>query len=250
MKFKNFTFLLLLTLVIACKTEKENYVYESETLKIKQLTKSTFVHISYLQTESFGNVPCNGMVVVDDGEALIFDTPANDAQSKELLDWLENSLKVKPKGVVATHFHADCLGGLTEFHSRQVPSYASSKTIDLAKERNEIVPQQAFDTYLELQVGNTKVANEFFGEGHTKDNIISYLADEKVLFGGCLIKEVGTGEGYLGDANVDEWSATVTRIKSKYENAEIIIPGHGKPGGQDLLDFTIELFKGKRTDAN
>lgn len=243
MKLRILAVLFILITIIACKKEKENYVYESETLKIKQLTESTFVHISYLQTESFGNVPCNGMIVVDNGEALIFDTPAKDAQSKELLDWLENSLKVKPKGVVATHFHADCLGGLKEFHNRQVPSYASNKTIALAKERNETLPQQGFDTYLELQIGNSKVANEFFGEGHTKDNIVSYFPDEKVLFGGCLIKEVGAGKGNLEDANVDEWSATVARIKIKYKNVEIIIPGHGKTGGQDLLDFTIELFK-------
>ncbi len=245
MKLRIFTILFILTTVIACKTEKANYVYESETLKIKQLTESTFVHISYLQTESFGNVPCNGMIVVDSGEALIFDTPANDAQSKELLDWLENSLKVKPKGVVATHFHADCLGGLTEFHKRQVPSYAGNKTIAWAKERNETLPQHGFDSLLELSVGNKKVINEFFGEGHTRDNIVSYFPDEKVLFGGCLIKEVGTGKGNLEDANVDEWPATVARIKAKYENVEIVIPGHGKTGGQDLLDFTIELFQKK-----
>lgn len=228
--------------MVACKKENPSYAYESETLKIQQLTENTFVHISYLQTESFGNVACNGMIVIDNGEALIFDTPANDLQSKELLDWIENSLRVKPKGIVVTHFHADCLGGLTEFHNRQVPSYASTKTIALAKERDETLPQHGFDTYLELNVGNRKVVNEFLGEGHTRDNIISYFPTEKVIFGGCLIKEVGAGKGNLADANVDEWSTTVARIREKYTDAEIVIPGHGKPGGQDLLNFTIELF--------
>lgn len=242
MKLSIFTFLLIFVVAIACKKDKIDYTYESETLKIQQLTENTFVHISYLQTESFGNVPCNGMIVVDNREALIFDTPANDAQSKELLDWLENSLNVKPKGVVATHFHADCLGGLTEFHNRQIPSYASNRTIALAKERNETLPQQGFDTYFELQVGNTNVVNEFFGEGHTRDNIVSYFPSNKVLFGGCLIKEVGAGKGNLADANTDAWSATVARIKTKYENVELVIPGHGKTGGQDLLTYTIELF--------
>lgn len=231
--------------MVACKKENPGYAYESETLKIQQLTENTFVHISYLQTESFGNVACNGMIVTDNGEALIFDTPANDLQSKELLDWIENSLRVKPKGIVVTHFHADCLGGLTEFHNRQVPSYASVKTIEFAKDRSEILPQHGFDRYLELTVGNKKVANEFFGEGHTRDNIISYFPTEQVMFGGCLIKEVGAGKGNLEDANVDDWSATVAQIKEKYADAGIIIPGHGKPGGLDLLNYTIELFNKK-----
>lgn len=228
---------------MACKPNKANYIYESETLKIQQLTENTFVHISYLQTESFGNVPCNGMIVIDNGEALIVDTPTHDSSSKELLEWIENSLKVKPKGVVVTHFHADCLGGLNEFHNRQILSYASTKTIAWAKERNETVPQHGFDIYLELRVGNKKVVNEFLGEGHTRDNIVSYFPTDKVIFGGCLIKEVGAGKGNLADANVDGWSATVARITEKYADAVIVIPGHGKSGGQELLNYTLELFQ-------
>jgi metallo-beta-lactamase class B len=85
--------------------------------------------------------------------------------------------------------------------------------------------------------------NEYFGEGHTKDNIVSYFPSEKVLFGGCLIKEVNASKGYLGDANISEWSGTVQSVKRKYGNAKIVLPGHGKPGGMELLDYTIELFK-------
>lgn len=38
-------------------------------------------------------------------------------------------------------------------------------------------------------------------------------------------------------------SATVELVKHKYGKANIIIPGHGKPGGIELLDYTIDLFK-------
>jgi metallo-beta-lactamase class B len=47
----------------------------------------------------------------------------------------------------------------------------------------------------------------------------------------------------LGDANISEWSGTVQSVKRKYGNAKIVLPGHGKPGGMELLDYTIELFK-------
>ena len=33
------------------------------------------------------------------------------------------------------------------------------------------------------------------------------------------------------------------RIKKELPNLEIIIPGHGKNGGEALLDYTIQLFK-------
>lgn len=237
-----FIFILLLG-ISSCKTQKFISKYESSNLKVEKLTNHTYRHISYLSTEDFGKVNCNGMIVADGGEAIIFDTPTNDTDSKELIDWVNNTLKCKVVGIVVTHFHTDCLGGLQEFHTRHIPSYASVKTIELARADSVQIPQIGFEKYMELRVGGKKVVNEFFGEGHTVDNIVSYFPDEKVLFGGCLIKELGATKGYLGDANVNDWSQTVQAVKSRYEKAKLIIPGHGKPGSVDLLDYTIKLFK-------
>lgn len=242
LKLQLYLVILVLLEGMGCKSQEALSTYKSETLQIKQLSENTFLHISYLNTESFGRVACNGMIVIDGGEAVIFDTPANDADSKELLTWIEGTLKCIPKGVVVSHFHTDCLGGLGEFHRRQIPSYANYRTIELAKLNDRILPLHGFSNYLELAVGSTKVESEFLGEGHTKDNIISYFPNEKVLFGGCLIKEAGAGKGNLEDANVGSWSATVEKVKAKYGDAKVIIPGHGNVGGQDLLHYTIQLF--------
>lgn len=228
---------------LGCKDQKDTLVYESTNLKVEKLTNNTFRHISYLSTEDFGKVSCNGMIVIDYNEAIIFDTPSNDADSKELIDWVEKTLNAKVTSIVVTHFHDDCLGGLNEFHLRQIPSYSSFKTIELAKLNDIQPPQNGFKNYLEIPVGHKKVVNEFIGEGHTIDNIVSYFPDENVLFGGCLIKTLGASKGFLGDANINEWSNTVLTVKSKYENAKIIIPGHGNPGNSELLDYTIKLFK-------
>jgi len=218
-------------------------VYQSHTLKVNALTTSTYVHISYLQTNSFGRVACNGMIVVNKKEAIIFDTPANDSTSYELIDFVENKLKCKIKAVVINHFHEDCLGGLRAFHARGVASYASNKTIELAGRDNVILPQNGFDTSLILNVGNQKVINTFFGEGHTRDNIVSYFPAEQVLFGGCLIKELNAGKGNLADANTSEWANTVAKVAAAYPRIQYVVPGHGKPGDQKLLTYTIQLFQ-------
>jgi len=229
----------------SCNTsERDNAVYESDNLRIEQLTPHTFVHISYLETNDYGKVPCNGMVVIDNGEAIIFDTPTNDAVSKELIAWVEEKAKAIVKKVVITHFHVDCLGGLQAFHNRNIPSYANELTIQLARENEvETLPTNGFENLMELEVGGKKVMNEHLGEGHTRDNIICYFPTDKVMFGGCLIKSNGAGKGNLADANVEEWSNTVEKIKTKYKDAQIIIPGHGKTGGVGLLDYTIAKFK-------
>lgn len=54
---------------------------------------------------------------------------------------------------------------------------------------------------------------------------------------------MGAGKGNLDDANPDEWSATVEKLQKKYGDAPIVIPGHGTPGGQELLEYTVQMFK-------
>ncbi|WP_158975690.1 hypothetical protein [Cellulophaga sp. L1A9] len=46
-----------------------------------------------------------------------------------------------------------------------------------------------------------------------------------------------------GDINLKEWSNTIPKMKQKYPDLKLIIPGHGDAGGQELLNYTIELFK-------
>jgi metallo-beta-lactamase class B len=115
----------------------------------------------------------------------------------------------------------------------------------MARASNSPIPKNGFDNLLELKVGDKKVFAEFFGEGHTKDNVIGYFPDEKIVFGGCLIKESGAGKGNLEDANINDWPLTVAKLKEKYPDTKIAIPGHGKLGGTELFDYTIQLFEQK-----
>lgn len=226
-------------------TKADNIVYETEALLIRKLSDQVYQHISFLNTESFGRVECNGMVVTNGNETLVFDTPTDDKGSAELIDYFtkQNS---KVVGVVATHFHADCVGGLNEFHTRKIPSYANNLTIQLINEKAEgVAPQHGFDNDLELNVGEKEVMISFVGAGHTRDNVVAYFPDEETLFGGCLLKEVGASKGYLGDADTLAWSATMLKLKTKFPHLKIVIPGHGKTGGAELLDYTEQLFRRK-----
>lgn len=227
--------------------KSDSIIYQTENLIVRRLSAHVFIHDSFLNTQSFGRVSCNGMLVVDENEAIIFDTPTNDESSKELIDFVTKDLNCKINAIVPTHFHADCVGGLKTFHDQNIPSYAGKRTIELLqKKNNTLIPLNDFKNSLSLNVGTKKVYVEFFGEGHTKDNVIGYFPADKAVFGGCLIKEVGAGEGNLEDANVQAWSETVTKLKQKYPDSEIVIPGHGKPGGVELFDYTINLFSSNK----
>ncbi|MES2447117.1 MAG: subclass B1 metallo-beta-lactamase [Bacteroidota bacterium] len=245
---QTYIILFLTIFAIACNLPnksafKQKIVYQSKDLIITQLTENSFQHTSYLQTNDFGNVPCNGLIVSDNNEAVVFDTPTTNKTAEELINFIKQTLKFKINAVAPTHFHNDCLAGLAAFHSKKIPSYAYLKTVALAKADTLIAPQNSFTDSLILNVGSTNTIIKFFGEGHTKDNVVAYFPKDKVMFGGCLVKELNATKGFLGDANVASWSNTVQKVKKAYPAVQIIVPGHGKNGNQALLDYTIKLFK-------
>lgn len=220
-------------------------IYQSKNLIITKLSNHIYQHISFLNTDDFGKVECNGMVVINENEGIVFDTPTDNDSSMELINFISKELKATLIAVIPTHFHEDCVGGIQEFEKLNIPIYVSKRTAALLKENGQNVSNAmtTFDSSLTLNIGNKEVYAEYFGEGHTKDNVIGIFPESNAVFGGCLIKTFGAGKGYLGDAITDKWSETVKKIKSKYPNAEIVIPGHGKLGGTELFDYTIKLFE-------
>ena len=216
---------------------------QAQQITLKQLSNNTFIHTSYLQTDDFGHVPCNGLVIRNGQQALVFDTPTDDKGAKELIRLVQDSLHCKVVMVIPTHFHNDCLGGLQAFHDAGIPSIANELTLELAKNSQVTVPEFSFHKSFTFKVGQEKVLIKFLGEGHTRDNVVGYFPSEKVLFGGCLIKEIGASKGYLGDANVEAWSITVKRVKRKFPRVKWVVPGHGLAGDSRLLNYTRKLFK-------
>lgn len=244
---KTLLIILISLTILNCSTQKPEAfkpkeIYKSNDLTVTQITENCFVHISFLQTNDFGNVPCNGLIVTNNKEAIIFDTPTNEKNSEELIRWVNENLDCKINAIIPTHFHDDCLGGLKAFDKKDIPSYAYYKTIEFAKENNYNVPKNSFKDSLILKAGDEIITVKFFGEGHTRDNVVGYFPSEHVMFGGCLIKEIGAGKGYLGDANVNNWAGTVENVKKANPDVRIVIPGHGEFGDSRLLDYTINLF--------
>lgn len=46
-----------------------------------------------------------------------------------------------------------------------------------------------------------------------------------------------------GEADLAEWPNTIRALERKYPEAKIIVPGHGQPGGTELLRHTEELIE-------
>jgi metallo-beta-lactamase class B len=215
----------------------------SKDIEVIRLSEHAYIHVSYAEAPPWGRVASNGMIVVSNGEALLLDTPMNDALTKTLVEWITGSLKARVVGFLANHWHPDCIGGLAYLHSVGIPSYAHQKIIEICQEKKLPMPQHAFVHSLTLRAGKEVVISKYFGAGHTVDNIVSYIPSERILFGGCMVKDI-TAEtlGNIADADLTEWPKTIGNVRAAYPAVRIVVPGHGAAGGAELLTRTAELL--------
>lgn len=216
----------------------------SDDLQIIPLSANAYLHVSWSTLPEYGRFNDNGLIYINNKEAVIFDTPPDDSLSRLLLKWFAGNFPgVTIKAIVATHFHSDCLGGLKTFHANGITSYAHQLTNQLIRSDSVERPQKDFSKTLRLRIGKEDILCQYFGEGHSRDNIVGWVPAEKILFGGCMIKAMDAGRGNLGDAVLSEWSNTVKRVRSEFGKALVVIPGHGDYGGPELLDYTIKMFE-------
>jgi metallo-beta-lactamase class B len=216
----------------------------SDDIQLIQISEKAYIHISVSEMAGFGKVSSNGLIFVNDHEALLFDTPATDSQTETLVKWIADSLSTAVTAFVPTHWHDDCIGGLGYIHSKGITSYANQMTVDLAKANGKPVPQNAFTDFLQLGLHGDRVECHYLGGGHTADNIVVWIQSEKILFAGCMVKDIHSkGLGNLSDAKPEEWLPTIQKVTAKFPDAEIVIPGHGQMGGRNLLEHTGELLR-------
>lgn len=239
------TILFLFSLLLSCAEaqNKDEILTIRDDLKIQKVSDYVYIHISNLNFNGSA-VPCNGMICVNENECIIIDTPVNNDQTKNLIEYVQNVLKLKIKAVIPCHWHSDCIGGLSEFHKNNIPSYSSKLTKEIAEAKGISLPQNVFTDSIKINFGKDEVIAKYLGGGHTKDNIVVWFPSEKILFGGCLIKAVKWNNlGNLADAVVDEWENSVEKVKQSFPDVKIVVPGHDEYGGIELLNHTIKLVQ-------
>lgn len=240
------TFIVLLGLYQTA-ARPDHKIKIDDDIQLIQIKDSIFIHTSWFQTQNFGKVPANGLIIVKNGQAILVDTPWNNEMTKQLTKFIEDSLKVKLVKLIAGHYHADCIGGLEYLQNRGIESIANSRTVTKCKEDKLPVPSISFTDSLILNFNGLQLECRYFGGGHTVDNITVWIPEKRILFGGCLIKSAdAVNLGNIEEADLDDWDLTVKKVMKKYDNIELVVPGHGHYGDSGLLSHTIELVEKQR----
>ena len=88
-----------------------------------------------------------------------------------------------------------------------------------------------------VRLGRTEIRLLQLGRGHTKGDTVAWLPESEVLFSGDLV-EFGAAP-YTGDAYLEDWPATLTRLAALKPRA--LVPGRGDAlVGKDRCQLAIE----------
>lgn len=222
------------------------YSQEGNTkLKFTKLTEDLYVYTNY-KLFSGAQFPSNSMYLVTNEGVVLFDTPWDETQFQPLLDSIEKRHGKKVIMCIATHFHADSSAGLEYYSSKGIKTYTSKMTYDITMQKKEGSPAKyTFENDTIFKVGGKTFETFYPGKGHSPDNIVIWVKDEKVLYGGCFVKSVENDDlGNLSDADVEAWDDSVGRVLGKYPKPLYVIPGHfGWSKGDKALKHTMKLVK-------
>jgi metallo-beta-lactamase class B VIM len=221
-------------------------------LDIKPLAPGVWLHTSWRTTATWGLVPSNGLIVREGDHLVVIDTAWGDAPSRALLARIDRELHLPVAKLIVTHFHDDCLEGWEAFAERGARIVASEQTLALAK----VKATPAFDLYRlapgeKFGCGSLEIF--YPGPAHAPDNVVVWLPSARILDGGCAVRALASGSlGNLSDASLADWPASIARVQAAYPDAHVILPGHGDPGGSELLTHTHDLAQAAcaKTDSS
>ncbi|QFU77050.1 subclass B1 metallo-beta-lactamase [Halioglobus maricola] len=209
-------------------------------MEIRKLASGVYLHTSYAALPNIGFYPSNGLVVVRDQQAYLIDTPWLVPDTGELLRWVE-AQGWELQASISTHYHEDRASGIATLNERDIPTWAFAMTNEFLQAGGSATAAHTFDGE-----GVWLLQDEIYawypGGGHTADNIVVWLPREKILVGGCLVRAADARSmGNTADADIAAWAGSALRVQEKFHEAVTVLPGHGAPGGLELLTHTADL---------
>lgn len=237
-------FLLIQSVLISGHIIAQTYpISITSELGLKPLSNNLWIHTSTTDRPHWGPVPANGLALITDNELFLIDTPWNNAQTENLVNWFKRNHSIRKVSVIICHYHQDNLGGLQWIRQLGYNSYSIERTRVICRQKGIPVPEYAIPEKYRFNFSQSPIEVFFPGPGHTVDSIAVYLPEEQVLFGGCSIKAISNKTlGNTAEADLINWSDSLRNLKETFPEARVVVPGHGLEGGLDLIDHTIKLL--------
>lgn len=222
-------------------------------VELVALDPGVWLHRSWYTYPGGGRFSSNGLVVQDGDGLILVDTAWGEMATASLLTLVDDEIGLPIHRAVVTHFHADRAGGVDLLEARGIEVLAHPRTPELGSRLGIPAPDSGLAALgtpgTILAYGAFEVA--FPGAGHAPDNLFVWFPERRLLFGGCALRAAAArGTGNLDDADLASWAAALVTIEAAYGAADRVVPGHGEPGGADLLGHTLALVRQELATAS
>jgi glyoxylase-like metal-dependent hydrolase (beta-lactamase superfamily II) len=191
-------------------------------------------------------------VVLGGDEVLVIDTRSTHVQGREILADLRELTTAPVTVVVDTHGHFDHAFGNSVFRPATIWGQEGCVTFmdrtgdvrraaiaaeepGLAADLAEVVidpPDRTFSETATIEVGGRRVELRYLGRGHTDHDIVIDVPNTGVLFVGDLMENGAVP--FFGDGYPLDWPETALRAAELA--TDVVVPGHGDPGGRAFAD--------------
>jgi metallo-beta-lactamase class B len=220
---------LFLLFLVACAAPVK-HAPAAPTTPLTALRPGVWMHRSWGEVDG-QRYAANGLLV----GSILIDTAWTPEQTSALL------AGAKVRKVLVTHAHADRVAGLDVLAAAGVQTYGLERTQFEARAHGRPAPAHVIAEQGEFVEGDARVLYFFPGAAHAPDNLVVYVPAQKVLFGGCMVRALDSGLGPLDEADLKSWQLAIERVTTRFPDATLIVPGHGEPGGRELLAHTRAL---------
>lgn len=213
-------------------------------VEIVPLANGVWLHRSYYTYPGGTRFPSNGLIVRDGETLTLLDSAWGELATVALLAAIDEQMALPVARAIITHAHGDRIAGADVLEARGITVSAHPLTRRFAIASGLPVPDHALE---QLQLPGSSMSFgriEIFypGAAHTADNLVAWIGDERVLFGGCALRAAAaTSAGNVVDAEPASWLEAIAQMQARYGTAAVVVPGHGDAGGVELLSHTARL---------
>lgn len=219
---------------------------QEKPLSIEKINSQLYLYTTYNTFEGT-KYAANAVYLITKKGVILFDTPWDSTQYQPLLDSIKQKHQLPVIAVFATHWHEDRAGGFAYYNRMGIPTYATKMTNDLLKANQKAQATHLVKVNKTYKVGGQSFVLNFFGAGHSLDNVVVWFPDYQILDGGCFIKSSEAKDlGFVADGDVKAWKPSLARLLAKYPEIKMVIPGHDAWKDDDQIKRTEELLTEKQ----
>ena len=193
-----------------------------------------------IKTFVFNSFQVNTYLIQNNsGEAVIIDPACyNETEQNELKNYIENN-GLTVKMALSTHGHVDHILGNqfvqktfscpllahkdSEMYYKQAPSYASMFNLDASDIGH---PDAELTNGQTIELGELKI-KVIYTPGHAEGSVCIHIPEEKVLFSGDVLFQMGIGRTDLPGGNYETLMRSINEKLFVLPKETVVYPGHG-----------------------